>query len=52
MALATRHRSDRTSLLPTLPELSVARETDAATMASLMRRTRAEIERRFAAGHP
>lgn len=49
--LALRHRSDPTPTLTPLAGLVVRRECDASAMAALQRRTPAEIQRRFDAGH-
>jgi len=51
MPIATRHRDDETPQLTPLPSLLVRRESSAATMAALQRKSEAEMARRFEAGH-
>lgn len=51
MPLATRHRDDPAPGWAPLPALRVRREMDAQVMAELQGRERAEMIRRFAAGH-
>ncbi|HEU4629843.1 MAG TPA: GNAT family N-acetyltransferase [Gemmatimonadaceae bacterium] len=51
MPFAARHRDDPTPALPPLDGLTVARETDPATMAALQGRTEEEMRRRLADGH-
>jgi ribosomal protein S18 acetylase RimI-like enzyme len=51
MPFAARHRHDPAPQLEPLPGLTVHRETDAATMATLQGRSGDEMVRRFALGH-
>lgn len=51
MALALRLRNDTVPDMTALPPLSVRRETDAALMARLQKKTIDEMARRFALGH-
>jgi ribosomal protein S18 acetylase RimI-like enzyme len=51
MPFAARHRADPTPELPPEPRLTVRRETDAATMATLQGRSEAEMALRLAGGH-
>lgn len=48
MPIAIRHRCDASPFKPPLLGMSVHRELDPAVMAQLQRRTRAEIDDRFA----
>jgi GNAT superfamily N-acetyltransferase len=51
MPFAARHRSDPTPVLAPLAGLDVRREHDVATLAALLGRPAADVERRLDAGH-